>query len=84
MPLNEPPYENFLRTPLYLGLVAWGCISSNIKMLPLHMFSFRVNSRLLAGYQRWARIRTGSDCNFFEDWRIRTGSDWEYTFCFNV
>jgi len=52
MPLNEPPYENFLRTPLYLGLVAWGCISSNIKMLPLHMFSYRVNSRLLAGYQR--------------------------------
>jgi len=21
------------------------------------------------------RIRTGSDCNFFENWRIRTGSD---------
>jgi len=44
-------------------------------------------------YQRWARIRTdaifcrirtGSDCNFFENWRIRTGSDWEYFCCFNV
>jgi len=22
-------------------------------------------------------IRTGSDCNMFENWRIRTGSDWE-------
>jgi len=39
--------------------------------------------------QRWARIRTeanfgriktGSDCNFFESWRIRTGSDWENFF----
>ena len=32
--------------------------------------------------------RTGSglksDCNFFENWRIRTGSDWENIFCFNV
>jgi len=23
----------------------------------------------------FGRIRTGSDCNFFEDWEIRTGSD---------
>jgi len=34
----------------YIGPVAWGCISNNTKMLPLHMFSYRVNSRLLAGY----------------------------------
>ena len=25
----------------------------------------------------FGRIRTGSDCNFFENWRIRTGSDWK-------
>ena len=37
-----------------------------------------------ASNQRWARIRTGSDCNFFEDWRIRTGSDWENIFFFIV
>jgi len=50
--------------------------------------------------QRWARIRTGSDCfrtevnfgwirsgsdwNFFEIWRIRTGSDWKNFSFFNV
>ena len=26
----------------YIGPVAWGCISNNTKMLPLHMFSYRV------------------------------------------
>jgi len=30
----------------YVGPVAWGCISNNIKMLPLHMFSYQVKSRL--------------------------------------
>ena len=34
----------------YIGPVAWGCISNNTKMLPLHMFSYRVKLRLLAGY----------------------------------
>jgi len=34
----------------YIGPVAWGCISNNTKMLPLHMFFYRVKSRLLAGY----------------------------------
>jgi len=34
----------------YIGPVAWGCISNNTKMLPLYMFSYRVKSRLLAGY----------------------------------
>jgi len=50
--------------------------------------------------QRWARIRTGSDwirteanfgrsrsgsdCNFFQNWWIRTGSDWVNFCCFNV
>jgi len=34
----------------YVGPVAWGCISNNTKMLPLHMFSHRVKPRLLAGY----------------------------------
>ena len=32
--------------------------------------------------QRWAR--TGSDCIFFENWRIRTGSVWENSCCFYV
>ena len=26
----------------------------------------------------FGRIRTASDCNFFENWRMRTGSDWEH------
>jgi len=34
----------------YIGPVAWGCISNNTKMLPLHMFYYGVKSRLLAGY----------------------------------
>ena len=34
----------------YIGPVAWGCISNDTKMLPLHIFSYRVKSRLLAGY----------------------------------
>ena len=34
----------------YVEPVAWGCISNNIKMLPLHAFSNQVKSRLLAGY----------------------------------
>jgi len=41
-----------------LGPVAWGCISNNIKMLPLHIFSYRVKSRLLAGY--WLLCDTNS------------------------
>jgi len=35
-------------------------------------------------HQRWARIRTWSDYNFFENLRIKTGSDWENFCCFNV
>jgi len=31
-----------------------------------------------------ARTRTGSDCNFFQNWRIRTASDSENFCCFNV
>jgi len=42
------------------------------------------NCRFSHLLQRWARIRTGSDCNFFENWRIRTGSDWENFCYFNV
>jgi len=34
----------------YVGPAAWDCISNKIKMLPLHMFSYRVKSRLLAVY----------------------------------
>ena len=34
----------------YIGPVAWGCISNYTKTLPLHMFSYQVKSRLLAGY----------------------------------
>jgi len=34
----------------YVGPVARGCISNNTKMLPLHMFSYRVKSGLHAGY----------------------------------
>ena len=34
----------------YVGPVAWGCISNNIKMLPLHAFSNQVKSRMFAGY----------------------------------
>jgi len=32
--------------------------------------------------QDWSQF--GSDCNFFQNWRIRTGSDWENFCCFNV
>ena len=34
----------------YVKPVAWGCISNNIKMLPLHTFSNQVKSRMLARY----------------------------------
>jgi len=34
----------------YVGPVVWGCISSNIKMSPLHTFSNQGKSRMLAGY----------------------------------
>ena len=32
----------------------------------------------------FGRIRTGSDCNSFENWRFRTGSDLEKFHCFDV
>jgi len=32
----------------------------------------------------FGQIRTGLECNFFENWRIRTGSDWENFHCFDV
>ena len=47
---------------------------------------------LVMTHQRWARIRTEanfgrirtrSDCNVFEIWRIRTGWNWKNFFCFN-
>ena len=31
-----------------------------------------------------AHFRTGSDCNFFENWRIRSGSDWQNFSCIYV
>jgi len=31
----------------YVGPIAWGCISNNIKILPLHTFSYQVKSQLL-------------------------------------
>jgi len=34
----------------YVRPVAWGCVSNNIKMLPLHTFSNQVKSQLLAGH----------------------------------
>ena len=34
----------------YVGPIARGWISNNIKMLPLHMFSYQEKSQLLAGY----------------------------------
>jgi len=34
----------------YVEPVAWGCISNNIKTMPLHTFSNQVKSRMLAGY----------------------------------
>jgi len=34
----------------YVGPTAWGCISNNIKILPLHTFSNQLKSRLLAGH----------------------------------
>jgi len=34
----------------YVVPVTWRCISNNIKILPLHMFSYQVKSRLLGGY----------------------------------
>jgi len=32
----------------------------------------------------FGRVGTGSDGNYFENWRIRTGSDRENFCCFNV
>jgi len=37
--------------------------------------------------QDWSQFWPDQDwigLHFFEDWRIRTGSDWEHIFCFNV
>jgi len=49
-----------------------------------HVKSFILFCLMSQTNQRWARIRTGSDCNFFDNWRTRTGSDWENFCCFNV
>jgi len=44
----------------------------------------RTGSDWIRTEANFGRIMTGSDCNFFDNWRIRTGSDWENIFCFNV
>jgi len=35
-------------------------------------------------WSQFCRIRTGSNCSGFWNWRIRTGSDCENFCCFNV
>jgi len=78
-----------LNNPIHFGLAVVLCLWFSNKSL----YALRI-------YQRWARIRSGSDwiktetnfgriragsdCNSFENWRIRTGSDWENFCCFNV
>ena len=42
-------------------------------------------SVLISGTEaNFGRIRTGSDCNFFENWWNRTGSDWQIFSCIYV
>ena len=48
------------------------------------MSTDRIGSDWIRTEANFGRIRTGSYCNFFENWRIRIGSDWENIFCFNV
>jgi len=44
----------------------------------------RTGSDWITTEANFGRIRTGSDCNFFENWRIRTGSEWKNVCCFDV
>ena len=44
----------------------------------------RVGSDWIRTETNFGRIRTGSDSNFFHNWGIRTGSDWEDVCYFNV
>jgi len=44
----------------------------------------RIGSDWIRTEANFGRIRTGSDCNFFQNWPIRTGSEWENICCFNV
>ena len=48
------------------------------------MSTGRTGSDWIRTETTFCRIRTGSDCYFFENGRIRTGSDWEIFCCFNV
>ena len=39
----------------YVAPVAWDCISNKMKILPLHMFSYQVKSKLFAGIGSYVR-----------------------------
>jgi len=41
-------------------------------------------SDLIRTDANFGKIGTGSNCNFFQNWRIRTESDWENFFWFKV
>jgi len=44
---------------------------------PQRSAHIRTGSDWIRSEANFGRNRTGSDCNFFENWRIKTGSHWE-------
>jgi len=55
-----------------------------LRAIAQRLARIRTGSDWIRTESNFGRIRTGSDCNFFENCRIRTGSNWENIFCFNV
>jgi len=49
--------------------------AQNFMVFAPEMSTDRTGSDWIRTDANFGRIRTGSDCNFFENWRIRTGSD---------
>ena len=67
---------------LYVGPVSWGCISNNIKMLPLQMFSHRVKSDCLLGIDFYVWYIQYVICKMFLNVDLKLSTSLVSLFCF--
>jgi len=79
--------ENFSNSGLYLAenrMRDTVFLSFEMEYWIPEMSTDRTGSDCIKTEASFGWIRTGSDCNFFETWRSKTGSDRENDCCFNV
>jgi len=89
VPFTRLPNFAFQTTRNFSRAMAWKCgwsfpLCGNLACVKQTWARIRTGSDWIRTEANFCRIRTGSDCNFFKNWRIRTGSNCENFCCFNV